>query len=113
MAKDPQAALDFIQSLIDEEKLKKPIFRVDYREDYQDFKFFFEDRTHIEIREKLMDIILKDPKHGDTRREILYLIKNAPEFEEWEDDGGMEASGIGGNDATFTDDDTGGKFSDL
>ena len=109
----PQEVLDFFNKLLGEENIKKEIYCVDYREDWEDYRIIFEDRTHAELRQKLIDTIIANPTHGDTRREVLFLINHAPEFEEWEDDegAGSKSSGDRGG-ATFAEDDD-DKFSDL
>jgi len=41
-------------------------------------------------------MLVKHPKHGDTRREISFLLENAVMFEEWESDGVAQAKGEAG-----------------
>lgn len=80
-----QEILDFVAAFADENKLGKSIDGVIYREDYQDYQVILDDTFHCEIREKLIDLIMTDPKHADTRREIAFLLQHAAEYEEWEE----------------------------
>ncbi len=77
-------------------KLKRDIEGVIFREDYEDYRVYLEGNFHIEIREKLIDTIIKHPKHADTRREIAYLLNNSVMFEDWEHDGVEKAKGEAG-----------------
>jgi len=85
MLYEPQVVLDRLIELADEVKLEKTIDGVIYRDDYQDYQVILDDAFHCEIREKLIDIFMKDPKHGDTRREIVFLLMHPAEYEEWEE----------------------------
>lgn len=85
MTYSPQEVLDYLTSLAEEVKLGKAIDGVIYRDDYQDYQVILDDNFHIELREKLIDIIMENPKHADTRREIIFLLQHAVEYGEWEE----------------------------
>ena len=80
-----QEILDFLHDFAEKENLKHEIEGVIWREDYQDYQILLEKNFHIEIREKLINLLLDDPKHADTRREIIFLLNHPNEFEEWEE----------------------------
>ena len=84
MLHNPQVVLDRLTELSGEIKLKQNVDGVIYRDDHQDYQVILADVFHCEIREKLIDIFIKDPRHGDTRREIVFLLEHPSEFEEWE-----------------------------
>jgi hypothetical protein len=79
-------AMELIQGIAKELEIKREVDGVQYRQDYQDYRFIFTDKTHCEIREKLIDICLYDAGTIvlDARKEIAFRIKQAVEFEEWE-----------------------------
>lgn len=84
-------AMELIQNMAKEYATGREVDGIIYRSDYQDYRFLFVDKTHCEIREKLIDILLtgvgaKD-ELIDARNEVIFHIKHAVEFEEWEDDG--------------------------
>lgn len=80
-----QKVLDFLHAFTEEIKLDKEVDGVIWREDHQDYQVLLEGNFHTEIREKLIDLLLTNPKHADTRREVTFLLKNPNEFEEWEE----------------------------
>ncbi len=85
MKYSPQQILDYLTAFAEEIKLKQPIDGVIYREDHQDYQVILDTNFHCEIREKLIDIIMTDPKHADTRREITFLLQHPMEYEDWEE----------------------------
>lgn len=85
MKYSPQDVLDYLLAFAKEIKLKQPIDGVIYREDYQDYQVILDNTFHCEIREKLIDLIMTNPKHSDTRRDITFLLQHPVEYEEWED----------------------------
>ena len=92
----PEEVLDHLLKFAKETKLKRPVEGVVFREEYSDYRIYLEGNFHAEIREKLIDMLVKHPKHGDTRREISFLLENAVMFEEWESDGVAQAKGEAG-----------------
>jgi len=85
MARTAQEVLDRFEEFAEEISLGKNIDAVFYREDYADYQIIMDDHFHCEIREKLIDVFFDNPKHADTRREIIFLLKHAVEYEEWEE----------------------------
>lgn len=85
MKYSPQDVLDHLIAFAQEIKLQKPIDGVIFREGYQDYQVILDNTFHCEIREKLIEMIMTDPKHVDTRREIAFLLQHPAEYEEWED----------------------------
>jgi len=86
MLQTPEVTVKIVEDLCEELEIDRGVDTVVYREDYQDYQVIFGDRTHCELREKLIDImVVGDVKSKeDTKREIVFRIKNAIEFEEWE-----------------------------
>lgn len=80
-----QEVLDFLHNFAEKEKITHEVDGVIWREDHQDYQILLEKNFHIEIREKLIDHLLSDPKHADTKREIIFLLNHPNEFEEWEE----------------------------
>ncbi len=93
MLHHPEQVLPNLMKFAQEIKLKRGVEGLIYREDYRDYRIYLEGNFHIEIREKLIDLLMKNPKHGDTRRELTFLLENALAFEEWESDGVEKARG--------------------
>lgn len=87
MLHHPEQVLECLLKFSKEIKLKRSIEGVVFREDYGDYRVYMEGNFHIEIREKLIDTIITQPQHADTRRDVAYLLNNVVMFEEWEDDG--------------------------
>ena len=86
MLQTPEVPVKIVEDLCEELEIKRGVDTVYYREDYQDYQVIFADKTHCELREKLIDIMVNgDAKmKEDTKREIVFRIKNAIEFEDWE-----------------------------
>ncbi|MFP4473432.1 MAG: hypothetical protein ACLFPX_06160 [Candidatus Omnitrophota bacterium] len=85
MTHSPENVLDRLLEFSQQIKMEKPIEGVIYREDYQDYQVLIEGNQHIELRKKLIDILMDDPKHKDTCREVKFLLNHPVEFEEWEE----------------------------
>ncbi len=85
MLHHPEQVLDRLLALGSQIKIDRPIEGVVYREDYQDYQVLLEGNYHVEIREKLIDVLFKDPKHSDTLREVSFLLHHPVAFEEWEE----------------------------
>lgn len=95
-------ALQIVNRVIDgmdpELNFKKRILRMMYREDYQDFRIVLNDKTHCEIREKLINEVVKIQASGttpnkatllvlkDINKEIQFRLLHAQPLEDWEDD---------------------------
>ncbi len=86
MLQTPEQTANLIDTICKEQEIDREVETVYYREDYQDYQIIFFDKTHCELREKLIDIMINgDAKmKADAQREIVFRIKNAIEFEEWE-----------------------------
>lgn len=84
MAYPPEEVLERFEEFVKEINLEKSVDAVFYREDYGDYQIILDNSFHCELREKLIYIFMTDPKDADTRREIIYLLKHAAEYEEWE-----------------------------
>ena len=86
MLQTPEVTVKIVEELCEEIAISREVDTVLYREDYQDYQVIFSDRTHCELREKLIDLMITgDAKmKEDTKREIVFRLKNAIEFEEWE-----------------------------
>lgn len=85
--KKNDAAMELVQEIAKGVIPLREIDGVKYRSDYQDYQFIFMDKTHCEIREKLVDVCMtsKDEEElMEAKKEIAYRIKLAVEFEEWE-----------------------------
>ncbi len=67
--------------------LKRKLTDLMYRKDAQDYQFILDDDYHCEIRGKLIEGFLADPKNGDIHREIRFRLENAPAFEDVEERG--------------------------
>ena len=78
--------MELVQAIANEIQSGREIDGVQYREDYQDYRFIFTDKTHCEIREKLIETCLSDggDENIDAKKEIAFRIKQAVEFEDWE-----------------------------
>ena len=85
MIHSPQEVLDRLVALFEELHIEKSVDAVFFREDHDDYQVVLDDNFHCEIRKKLIDVFLENDKHADTRRELLFLLKHANEYEEWED----------------------------
>ena len=64
--------------------LKRKLTDLTYRKDSQDYRFILDQDYHCEIRGKLIEGFLADPKNGDICREIRFRLENAPAFEDIE-----------------------------
>ena len=84
MPQDPEKVLELLEKLAQEIKLKYKIEGVIYREDCDDFQILFEGNYHNEIRGKLIDIFLSDPRNADVLREIRFRLENPALFEDYE-----------------------------
>jgi len=86
MLQTPEVTVKIVEDLCEELAIGREVDTVVYREDYQDYQIIFGDKSHCELREKLIDLMVNgDAKvKEDTKREIVFRIKNAIEFEEWE-----------------------------
>src|SRR5210317_556297 len=81
-----EKALEIIDGIGSKMKPPKPVDEIEYRPDYQDYRVYLEDKTHSEIREVLVDNVVKKVNLSDTIMEIEFRLKHSVEFEEWEDD---------------------------
>ena len=81
---DPQKVLDMMTQFVQEIALGKSVDSVHYREDYQDYMIILDEHYHCELREKLIDTLFKE-RNADLVREIVFRLKNAAKFEDWED----------------------------
>lgn len=80
------------------ENFQKQVLRVMYREDYQDYRVVFDDKTYCELREKLINDAEKflpvdetpTPTEvrylKDVEKEIRFRLFHAVALEDWEDD---------------------------
>lgn len=84
MVYDPNKVLQMMEKFVAEIQLGKAVHSVHYREDYLDYMIVFEGGFHCELREKLIDTLFKE-RNPDLVREVTYLMKKAPKFEDWED----------------------------
>ncbi len=85
MNHEPTDILEQLLKFAKEINLKIAVEGVIYRDGYDDYQVLFENRFHCEVRAKLIDVLMENPKHADTRREITFLLNHPIEFEEWED----------------------------
>ena len=83
MAHSEDKVREMVQKIIDEMNLPRKISQVIYRDDYMDYRIILDGTHHCPIREKLVNIYLKD-QDEDIRREIEFLLSHAVELEEWE-----------------------------
>lgn len=82
--KDLENIFAVIGKLAQEIGLKRKLTDLLYRKSAQDYQFILDENYHCEIREKLIEGFLADPKNGDIRREIKFRLENAPAFEDIE-----------------------------
>ena len=82
--KDLEKVFAAIGKLAQEIKLKRKITDLMYRKSAQDYQFILDENYHCEIREKLIEGFVADPKSADIRREIVFRLENAPAFEDIE-----------------------------
>lgn len=82
--KDLEKVFAAVGKLAQEINLKRKLTDLMYRKSAQDYQFMLDENYHCEIREKLIEGFLADPKNGDIRREIKFRLENAPAFEDIE-----------------------------
>ena len=78
-----QQVAEFFQKVVQDLKVAKKIESINYRGDSQDYQIIFDDRSHAELREKIIEQSLANNR--DARKEVEFRIKHAPKFEEWEE----------------------------
>ncbi len=78
-----QEAIDAINKIIQEMKLKQELTEISFRADYEDYRLLFGETHHCEIQEKFIDDVIKF-KSADAKRQIQFLLNHLTAWEEWE-----------------------------
>ncbi|MDP2653983.1 MAG: hypothetical protein Q8Q08_08130 [Candidatus Omnitrophota bacterium] len=91
MPHKPEIIKAKIEALMREVGDKRDITYILYREDYMDYQITLEDKYSCEIREKLVDLYIKDlDKEGDAQREIRRVLQTAVVIDTWEKEAAKE-----------------------